>query len=317
MTIASFILGGSLEKLKTRFHLSGGLLGMISALGADTPEISSAITALFVGQHDIGAGIVIGSNIFNLAALLGLSALFVGRLPVRRQGILFNGVTSLIVTLILILMIFRFISPLVSIVLLIFLLIPYVIVSSLKLKRMKQWKLPENIQTFLVVAIASTRHASKGHKMVIKKSWTRVWLGVPAVVVIIASSIGMVHSAVFLSDALGVNKIILGMLILATLTSIPNVITTIKLAIDGRGMAVMSESLNSNTINILFGICVPATILGLGSLAKQTIFSVWWLLGATIIALSLLYFKKGFSRMSGAVIVGIYLMFVTIMIIWK
>ena len=61
---------------------------MISALGADTPEISSAVTALFVGQHGIGVGIVIGSNIFNLAALLGLSALFVGRLTVRRQGII-------------------------------------------------------------------------------------------------------------------------------------------------------------------------------------------------------------------------------------
>jgi cation:H+ antiporter len=317
MTISSFILSGSLEKLKTRFHLSGGLLGMISALGADTPEISSAVTALFVGQQGIGVGIVIGSNIFNLAALLGLSALFVGRLTIRRQGIIFNGVTSLIVILVLILIIFGLISPLVSILLLMFLLIPYVIVSSLKPKRIKQWKLPENIQTFLVVAIASTRHASKGPKIVIKKSWPKVWLGVPAVIVIIASSIGMVNSAVFLSDIWGVNKTILGMLILATLTSIPNVITTIKLALDGRGMAVMSESLNSNTLNILFGICVPATILGLGSLAKRTVFSVWWLLAASIIALSLLYFKKGFNRRSGAIIVGIYLVFVAIMIIWK
>jgi len=290
---------------------------MISALGADTPEISSAVTALFVGQHGIGVGIVIGSNIFNLAALLGLSALFVGRLTIRRQGIIFNGVTSLIVILVLILIIFGLISPLVSILLLMFLLIPYVIVSSLKPKRIKQWKLPENIQTFLVVAIASTRHASKGPKIVIKKSWPKVWLGVPAVIVIIASSIGMVNSAVFLSDVWGVNKTILGMLILATLTSIPNVITTIKLALDGRGMAVMSESLNSNTLNILFGICVPATILGLGSLAKRTVFSVWWLLAASIIALSLLYFKKGFNRRSGAIIVGIYLVFVAIMIIWK
>jgi cation:H+ antiporter len=109
MTISSLILGGSLEKLKMRFHLSGGLLGMIAALGADTPEISSAVTAIFVGQHDIGAGIIIGSNIFNLAGLLGLSALVVGRLPVRKQGIIFNGATSFIVILVLILFILRFI----------------------------------------------------------------------------------------------------------------------------------------------------------------------------------------------------------------
>lgn len=72
MTISSFVLGGSLDTLKARFHVSGGLLGMLAALGAATPEISSAATALFVKQHDVGVGIIIGSNIFNLAALLAL-----------------------------------------------------------------------------------------------------------------------------------------------------------------------------------------------------------------------------------------------------
>jgi cation:H+ antiporter len=317
MTISSFILGGSLEKLKTRFRLSGGLLGMIAALGADTPEISSAVTALIVGQHDVGVGIIIGSNIFNIAALLGLSALVAGKIPVRRQGVIFNGAISFVVTLVLILLIFRIISPLVSIVLLMLLLVPYVIVSSLKLNQMKQWRLPEKIRTFLIAPIAYARHASKGHKMVIWKSCSGAWLGGPAVIIIIATSMGMVHSAIFLSNAWGVNKTIVGMLILATLTSIPNVITTIKLALDGRGIAVTSEALNSNTINILFGICVPATILGLGSLARQTIFSVWWLIGMTITALYLLYFKKGFTRTSGAIIVGLYLVFVVIIIGWK
>src|SRR5664279_2346491 len=100
MTIFSFILGGSLVKLKTRLSISGALLGMIAALGADTPEISSAITALFIGQHDVGVGIIIGSSIFNIAALLGLSALVVGSMPLSRQGIIVNGMTSIIVILV-------------------------------------------------------------------------------------------------------------------------------------------------------------------------------------------------------------------------
>src|SRR5665647_694365 len=246
MIISSFILGGSLAKLAMRFSLSGGLLGMIAALGADAPEISSAITALSVRQHDVGVGIIIGSNIFNLAVLLGLSALIAGRLRVRRQGVIFNGTASLIVTLVMILLIFKFISPLVSIVLLMLLLVPYVIVSDLKLNQLKQWRLPEKIRSFLIVAIAHTRHASKGHNVVTWKSWPGAWWGGPAVIAIIVASIGMVHSAVFLSNAWGVNKTILGILILAALTSIPNVITAIRLALDGRGIAVISESLNSN-----------------------------------------------------------------------
>jgi Ca2+/Na+ antiporter len=155
---------------------------------------------------------------------------------------------------------------------LMFLLVPYVIVSDLKLNQLKQWRLPEKIRKFLIVAIAHTRHASKGHKMVIWKSWSGAWLGGPTVIVIIVTSMAMVHSAVFLSNAWGVNKTIVGILILAALTSIPNVIIAIKLALDGRGIAVMSESLNSININILFGICVPSTILGLGLLGKTNYF---------------------------------------------
>jgi Ca2+/Na+ antiporter len=128
---------------------------------------------------------------------------------------------------------------------------------------------------------------------------------------------GMVHSAVFLSNAWGVKRPIVGVLILATLTSIPNIITSIRLALDARGMAVLSESLNSNTINILFGICIPAIIFGLWSLSKQTVFSVWWLMGITILALLLLYLKKGFSRMSGAIVINLYLAFVVFIIVWK
>ncbi len=50
----------------------------------------------------------------------------------------------------------------------------------------------------------------------------------------------------FFSNAWGLNTTIVGMLILAALTGVPNVITSIKLALDGRGTAVMSEALNSN-----------------------------------------------------------------------
>ena len=141
-------------------------------------------------------------------------------------------------------------------------------------------------------------------------------MGGAALIVIIVTCMGMIRSSVFLSDAWGLNKTILGVLVLALLTGIPDVITAIKLALDGRGIAVMSEALNSNTLNILFGICVPGTILGLGTLGRR-VFSVWWLIGITVINLCILYFKKGFTRMSGALSVGLYLVFVMVVIGWK
>jgi cation:H+ antiporter len=317
MTAASFILGGSIAQLIANLSLSGGLLGIISALGADAPEISSAFTALSGRQHEIGVGIIIGSNIFNLSILLGLSALISGKLPVKRQSIILNGAVSLLAILIMILLLFQYISPSLSIILLMFLLVPYVSILELKPDRMKQWKFPEKARNFISAAANYAKPAAKESKTDKWSSWYKPWIGGLAVIVIIGTSIGMVKSAIFLSNAWSISQSIVGMFVLATLTSIPNVILAVKLALNGRGTAVISESLNSNNLNIILGISVPAIILGIGSLARQTIFSIWWLLGTTIIALLLSFFKKGFNRMNGSIIVGLYLLFVIIIMVLK
>lgn len=53
-----------------------------------------------------------------------------------------------------------------------------------------------------------------------------------------------------------------GHAVLAALISIPNVIAAVKPAQEGRRVAVVSESLNSNTVNILAGICLRALVVG-------------------------------------------------------
>lgn len=71
MSWASVWLTSALERIGARLRFSEGLLGIVTALGADAPEICSAFTALLSNQHEIGLGVVLGSNIFNLAGLLG------------------------------------------------------------------------------------------------------------------------------------------------------------------------------------------------------------------------------------------------------
>src|SRR5215472_1810886 len=74
----SYILVTRLERIGERLGLSEALLGVVAALAADAPEITSAVAALTSGQGKIGAGVIIGSNVFNLAALLGLGAVVAG-----------------------------------------------------------------------------------------------------------------------------------------------------------------------------------------------------------------------------------------------
>ena len=91
---ASWLLVSRLERLGERAGFSEAWLGLVAALAADAPEITSAVTALARGQASVGAGVIIGSNVFNLAALLGLAAVVAGRIAFHRRVVLLAGVPT-------------------------------------------------------------------------------------------------------------------------------------------------------------------------------------------------------------------------------
>ena len=97
-TISSAVLSHRLDQVGTHLRLSEGLLGLVTALGADSPEIATAVAALVGGQHDMGSGVIFGSNIFNLAALFGLGALVAGRIACGRETRLLNAGVAIAVT---------------------------------------------------------------------------------------------------------------------------------------------------------------------------------------------------------------------------
>ena len=63
----------SLERVGARVGLSESALGVLAALAADAPEITTAVTAMLRHDGTSAPGWRIGSNVFNLAALIGLS----------------------------------------------------------------------------------------------------------------------------------------------------------------------------------------------------------------------------------------------------
>ena len=91
----SWVLVTRLERVAERFGLSEALLGVVAALAADAPEITSSVSALTQHQYAIGAGVVIGSNVFNLAALLGLGAVVSGFIPLHRRVVVLGGVVAM------------------------------------------------------------------------------------------------------------------------------------------------------------------------------------------------------------------------------
>ena len=91
----SWVLVSRLERVGARLGFTEALLGMLAALAADAPEITAAVTALVGHQARIGAGVVIGSNVFNLAALLGFAAVLAGEIALHRRVIVLEAIVAL------------------------------------------------------------------------------------------------------------------------------------------------------------------------------------------------------------------------------
>jgi cation:H+ antiporter len=300
--VASVVLARQLDRIGQRLGFSEALLGMVTALGADAPEIASAVAAVIAGHEDTGVGVVVGSNVFNLAALLGVSALIAGRVRIHRHGLLLNGGVALVVAIIGALVALGLVSGGVGLALAVVVLAPYVVVSALH-ERARAW-LPAPLRE----AVAEEQQDAERDELTRPATRLDALAVVPVLAVVVGGAYGMVAAAQSLGDRFDVSDLILGALVLAALTSIPNLIAAVRLARHGRGAACVSEALNSNNANILVGLCVPALILGFGSASGIETFAALWMVGMTVVAIAL-GFGGGLTRREGGAIVALYVVF--------
>ena len=110
---------------------------------------------------------------------------------------------------------------------------------------------------------------------------------------------------------------VLGTLVLATLTGLPNVLAAVRLAARGRGTAVVSETLNSNSVNALVGGLLPAMIFGAGRLDGRAEVAIIWSVAMTLLALVLASSRRGLTRWGGAVLIGVYAAFVVVVLVGR
>jgi cation:H+ antiporter len=288
-SVSSFVLTQALERLGNRLNISEGLLGVLVALGANTPEISTAVTALVKGHHDLGLGVILGSNIFNLAALLGLSAVFAGGFTVKRGEVFSNGGLSLLISALIILLSYGLLSPSWTLGATLLIMLPYILILSRN------------------TAVESSKQNEPSHG---EMQWTDSLTILPALVSIVLGSVGMVRSIEVLGDRWNISHVILGTLVLATVTSIPNVIAAVNLANRNRGTAVLTEAFTSNNLNVLIGISIPALIFGVTRPEKSLAAEMIYLLAMTFLATILAAWKQKVSRSVGVILLGIYGIFV-------
>ena len=102
----------------------------MAALAADAPEITAAITALATREQRVGVGVVLGSNVFNLAALLGLGAVVAGRIVLHRKVVALSGAVALWVSVVCLITVTGIVDSAAGLVLVLAVLVPYVVLLA-------------------------------------------------------------------------------------------------------------------------------------------------------------------------------------------
>jgi cation:H+ antiporter len=287
---AAGFFADKLDHIGPRLGLPEAIVGLLTAVAADAPELSSAVVALARGEKDVSLGVVLGSNAFNLAAMIGASAALTGAVLIKRRPLAIEGIVALSATLVAAGLVFGWFPAWLALVLFGAIAVPYLI----------------------VVSHGPSHHGHVAPDVYPGALWKPIAFILPAVALIVVGSVGMVRSAIVLADRWNISKAVVGVVVLAVLTSLPNAFTAIRLGFAGRGAALVSETLGSNTINLVGGILLPALIVGLAAHNGLVVFDFVALLIMTTVSLQFLARPGGMRRGGGLLLIVLYAIFVAV-----
>jgi len=307
--LTSFLLVSRLERVGERLGFSEALLGIVAALAADAPEVTAAVTAVAHHQQRVGAGVILGSNVFNLAALLGLGAVVAGRIGLHRKVVLLGGSIATWVALVALAVAVGGLPAAWGLALACAVLAIYLVVLGTEGRSLERRRVPGPWAAWLRSAVAEEEIELEEAIRPPKGSWSDAVQAAAALVVVVIASVTMERAASALGTRFAVPEIVLGGLVLAAVTSLPNAVAAVYLAARGRGAATLSTALNSNTLNVVAGLLLPATILGLGEPSGQAVLIAVWYVLMTIGLLVLAYRYRGLGRISGGLIILVYAAF--------
>jgi len=285
------------SRLAATFGLSPLVIGLtVVAFGTSSPELAVSIKATLSGQGSLAVGNVIGSNIFNILFILGLSALIVP-LYVSQQLIRLDVPLMIVLSVI-------------------------VLVMSLdgQIGRADGLLLVVGIVSYIGFLIYQSRtaqtraestHADAGDQAGASSWVINVILVLVGLGLLVLGSRWLVQSAVVFATQLGVSELVIGLTIVAAGTSLPEVVTSVIAAIRGERDMAVGNVIGSNLFNLMAvlgmaGIVAPAGI----EVSSATVrFDIPVMIAVAFACLPIFFTGGTISRWEGALLLGYYVAF--------
>ena len=260
----SDLLESSAGQLSLHYGLPPVVHGaMVVAIGSSFPELSSTVLATLIhGEFELGLSVVVGSAIFNILVIPGLSGVLAEEGVLSDKELVYKDAQ------------FYMISVAVFVLTFSFALIYNPDTSSDGLRTLTGEMtrplaiIPIALYVLYVFIqqqeVADARAIERPTDISAAREWGRLALSLVLVVVSVEI---LVRAALFFGDETGIPPFVWGITVIAAVTSVPDAIVSIRLAQRNEGVVSMSNVLGSNIFDLL--IAVPAGVLIAGTVAFQ------------------------------------------------
>lgn len=295
-------------RLADRWGISPALVGLtVVAFGTSAPELVVNVIGALEDQTSIAFGNVTGSNLANLGLVLGLAALIS---PVRLQGQLVRRELALLmlVTSILAVMVLdlalsegdaRISRSDGLILLLMFSIIVYISIGDLLASRQDPMVLrAQGLEEAMLPAAATSA----------RRDWLLILAGV--VGLLLGGQLTISYGAE-LATLLGMPPVIVGLLVVAIGTSMPELVTSVIAALRREADLCVGNVIGSNLFNILFVLPITALVQPLPIPAGGLWDVLFSLLLAVAIVLVFLGANARMGRATGLAFVATYLVYMS------
>jgi cation:H+ antiporter len=304
---ANALVSGA-SKLALSFGLSPLVVGLtVVAFGTSAPEMAVSTGAVLAGQSDVAVGNVVGSNIFNILVILGLSAMIVPlsvHVQVIRQEMpIMLGSAVLFMALGL--------DGRISMAegaLLLGLLIAYTIFLVVQARRSPAGEAAD--YDVELVAAKPNQWLSKWY--------VQIWFVVAGLVMLVQGSDWLVTSAVTFARALGISELIIGLTIVAAGTSLPEVAASLAAALKGERDMAVGNVVGSCVFNTLGCIGLGGLVAGSAGMALAPAvmnFDLWVMLAGFFACLPVFISGREIARWEGGLFVAYYVAYIAYLVL--
>ena len=315
--LVALVLGAELlVRGASRLALSVGVSPLVVGLtvvafGTSAPEMAVSVGAALEGRTGIAVGNVVGSNIFNVLFILGVSALItplvVNVQLIRQEVPIMVGASALL----LLLGLDGFIDA-VDGALLFGLLLAYT--AFLVVQSRRQGRLAE--EEFAGEFAAPPDAAAAGSTLM--SSWAVQVAFIAAGLALLVLGAGwLVDASIEFAKAMGVSDLVIGLTIVAAGTSLPEVATSIVAAVKGERDIAVGNVVGSNTFNILGVLGLSGVAAGGQGLtmAQEVMMLDIWVMLAVALACVPVFLSRRIGRRSGAFFLVSYVAYVVYLVL--